>query len=54
MDAVDAAVSVNGPSDSGRRAQMVSGYPLSTMRRAIGPPWLPSPMKPTLVIDSTS
>ena len=43
-----AAVSANGASASARRAHSMSGKPDSTMRRAIGPPWLPRPMKPTV------
>jgi len=37
-----AAVSANGSSEAGRRAHSVSGKPASAIRRAIGPPWLPS------------
>ena len=33
---------------AGRLAHSVSGKPPSMIRRAIGAPWLPSPMKPTL------
>ena len=47
--ATAAAVSANGSRVSGRRAQMVSGWPASTMRRAIGAPWLPRPMNPTRI-----
>ena len=32
-----------------RRAQIIVSYPLSTIRRAIGAPWLPSPTNPTRV-----
>ena len=32
-----------------RRAHSVVGNPASTIRRAIGAPWLPSPMNPTRV-----
>src|SRR5262249_17838272 len=44
-----AEVSAKGSTDSGRRAQIVSGCPDSTMRRAMGPPWFPRPMKPARI-----
>ena len=44
--AVLAAVPANGASVSGRRAHSVSGNPPSMILRAIGAPWLPSPMNP--------
>nr|WP_262402925.1 hypothetical protein [Actinomadura sp. CNU-125] len=45
--AVPAPVSANGSTVCGRRAHSVVGRPASTIRRAIGPPWLPRPMNPT-------
>ena len=42
-------VSANGSSDAGRRAHSVVGKPASTIRPAIGPPWLPKPMNPTCI-----
>ena len=50
VGATVAAVSSKGTRLCGRRAHSVSGKPPSTMRRAIGAPWLPNPMKPTLSV----
>ncbi len=47
VDAVVAAVSAKDCRLCGRRAQRVNGKPASTIRRAMGAPWLPSPMNPT-------
>jgi hypothetical protein len=47
VDAIFAGVPANGPNDAGLRAHSVRSKPPSLIRRAIGAPWLPSPMKPT-------
>jgi hypothetical protein len=53
-EAAFAAVPSNGESEAGRRAHSVTGNPASMIRRAIGPPWLPSPMNPTRTADDIS
>ena len=46
-------VSANGSSVAGRRAHSVSGKPAPAIRRAIGAPWLPRPMKPARIWSVT-
>src|SRR5579859_1045270 len=47
LAAASAPSSLKGARASARRAHTTRGNPDAAMRRAIGPPWLPKPMKPT-------